>query len=666
MLFLIWHRLETLDARSPQLRQWFGTNPPPTRGSGSWMDLPQRFSHLGCVGNLQFVMIGADFAEPWQKALDRLVQAEEGDAARAFASLLTRVLAEWSTQAAWILAYYIRPYRGVDDEKIRTRPPAWIDRLVRSRWVPRHGGGLARPAEVLLESDPTNPEAPFTDLPAVTKNALRLIGRNFLSAERCNGRALWPGSLPHRSGTTCQTRRLLGCGPRSSTPTGPRVTPSERKLIGSWERPPLSTGYYPAESPGPTIERRVSVRRAIGGNAPRATDLGRWLLRIRAPDCPLNQLAPDLISLLGLPEEVDGERALHYLESVWRETPPMDSVRDHVVAAYRVLARELGHSDQQTWRPRWGALLEERRVKVYCKPPEGRGLWVEARGGDGWFPVFDDESSKAACLEQGHRFAVEIMLARLNPRDARERIVELLGIPRLSEGRFQIDERPVPPLQAAPGVTERLRLVLKSLRRLLEEEETEPTDGLPEDLDSVTVHKCYLIRRSFRIDSGEWSSKETFASWKSPHEVVLAGIDKDYFSPLKAAVIARLGQDRPPRHLMDFLDVLIDLEDEERFSRKLREQAAKLHLEIEDLLPQPSGQTGTANAETTGEQGQSDRVPEAPTPIASPHDATAGGLDGRGSSSGASHPDATSEVTTGDGHAPTTEATGDRPPGNPR
>ena len=630
------------------------------------MDLPQSFSHLGCVGNLQFVMIGADFAEPWQKALDRLVQAEEVDAARAFASLLTRVLAEWSTQAAWILAYYIRPYKGVDDEKIRTRPPAWIDRLVRSRWVPRHGGGFARPAEVLLESDPTNTEAPFTDLPAVTKNALRLIGAQ-----------LPFGGEVQRQGPVA---RLVAASLRDDVPDQTIVRMwaeviNAHRTAGDAERKEIDRELgkaaveyrlLPCGIPRSDNERRVSVRRAIGGNAPRATDLGRWLLRIRAPDCPLNQLVHDLISLLGLPEEVDGERALHYLESVWRETPPMDSVRDHVVAAYRVLGRELGHSDQQTWRPRSGR--PARRAPGEGVLQAARGPWSLGRGtrGDGWFPVFDDESSKAACLEQGHRFAVEIMLARLNPRDARERIVELLGIPRLSEGRFQIDERPVPPLQAAPEVTERLRLVLKSLRRLLEEEETEPTDGLPEDLDSVTVHKCYLIRRSFRIDSGEWSSKETFASWKSPHEVVLAGIDKDYFSPLKAAVIARLGQDRPPRHLMDFLDVLIDLEDEERFSRKLREQAAKLHLEIEDLLPQPSGQTGTANAETTGEQGQSDRVPEAPTPIASPHDATAGGLDGRGSSSGPSHPDATSEVTTGDGHAPTTEATGDRPPGNPR
>jgi hypothetical protein len=659
--FLIWHRLETLDARSPQLHQWFDTNLPPTRWSGAPKELPQPFSQLGYVGNLQFVMIGADFPEPWRKALERLVQAKDGDAARAFASLLTRVLPEWTKQAGWILAHYIRPYKGVDVERIKTRPPAWIDRLVRNCWVPRHGGGLARPAEVLLEPDPTNPDAPVLDLPAVTRIALGLISLQlpFGGEVRREGPVarLVAASLRHDVpdqtivrlwAEVIRAHRAAGDGERKETDRELAKAAVEYKLL-------------PCGPPRSDHERRVSVRRAIGGNVPRATDLGRWLLRLGAPDCPLNQLAPELMGLLGLPEELDGERALHYLESVWREAPPMDSVRDHVVAAYRVLARELGQSQQQSWRPRWDALLQERRVKVYCKPPEGRGLWVQAHGGDDWLPVYDDESGKAACLEPRHKFAVEIMLARLNPREARERIVKLLGIPRLSEARFQIDERPAPPRQAAPGVTERLRVVLKSLRRL-EAEETEPTDGMPEDLDQVTVHKCQLIRRSFRIDSGEWSSRETFASWKSPHEVLLAGIDKDYFSPLKAAVIARLDQDRLPRHLMDFLDMLLDLEDEERFSRKLREQAARLHLEIDHLLPQPSGQTGTGKAETVSDQNQSSQIPEGSTPSAPPHDATAAGPDASSFSSGASDADATSEVTAGDAHAPTTEATGALPP----
>jgi len=536
------------------------------------------------VWNTQVVLEGVDYSEPWRTLIDSASDLESGRR-----EALARLLARSSRGNVFKRVRYIaRGTSGLTDEWTRRDAP-WIVRLRSSPWVPLVGGGTATPEEVLLDPDPTRPEAPVAQVGDAARAGLRRM-----PAQVAFGRAV-PGGEPIDR-LKAAIRQGRGSGILTDVWNAllnddryPKLKKSRlehltlRAAVGNHPCIPVRS----TTAPGSSIELVTTSRLIRGRNT-----LGGWLyskpgVEVREPD--------RLFELFRVPVHPRPEQAIDALLAC-SEQRSHDGPVFH--KALRFLLDEAGETDSP-WRVRLRKLVAAQRLRLPCRGQPGTAYeWLGSRA-SGPTPVLPDDPVLERFLQPDDGYCFVALPSREFGYGELRVLGEMLGWAKLSDPAFAmtIEGTVQHPLDADDVARFAQVLVLLS------------DDWLAQEVPNIS--RAIHLSRLCEMPNGCDREVPTPAAWDPELGVLVVGEPLDYFHALKVEVRCRLGL-MDSRSADEVCDLLVHLEDGPRFESGLRRLVEQRGLAMDPLIT-VSAKVHQSRAEVAGTSDESRSVQRSST-----------------------------------------------------
>jgi len=548
----------------------------------------------GTIYHSQVAVEGQTLAEPWRTCLLESTGWEEK---RRHA--LTRLAAQLRPASATEEISYIAFRDSGTTTRQLDRAAPWVVQLRSVAWIPLQGGGFARPEEVLLEADPTRPEAPLAEVDSKT-----LRGLKRLSDSLGFGRLIAGGEPLEQLEAAIRLQR----GPETFVRVWeaiiePKHLATFRREEGGLARLKQIFGAAPCV-PVRMSSRKdaklelVEWRRITGG---RVTLGGRLV--------PTSRIAVEqpsrVAGLLKVASSPTPDQAVSAL--LWASQEPTP-VRAKDVATRSLLAL----NDQRTglvvepWRRRLRALVAGGRIRLPARTRTGEPIWAPLYG-DGPVVLLADDPLKERLLRYTDRWVPANLALREFPAKVLKNLASVLGSHCLSSEGFilglSVDEQA--PLEVDHAV--RIAKVLAAM------------SGERADLQIPEIYRAEGLLRYCEFPDGEELEEPARAGWDGDG-IYVEGEALDYFRELKAEVLA--ARDRlDDQRAAALCDLFVYVEDSERFGRELREVCASQGLDLDRIEATALRFRGTleatgasADSRLIEERGES--TAETPTKIA--------------------------------------------------